>query len=54
MKFAWCRNVTDLTARNSSQHKEVDLNEYHEMLVAEEVDTESECPEVELICEDWD
>jgi hypothetical protein len=37
MKFAWCRNVTDLTVWNSSQLEEVDLNEYHEMLEAEEV-----------------
>jgi hypothetical protein len=49
MKFAWHRDITNLTAWNSSQVEEVDLDEYHEMLVAEEVDTESECPEIELI-----
>ncbi|KAH9963071.1 hypothetical protein BJV74DRAFT_890515 [Russula compacta] len=54
MKFAWCRNVTDLTAWNLSQIEEVDLNEYCEMPVADEVVTDSEEPQVELVFEDWD
>jgi hypothetical protein len=49
MKFAWRRDFTDLTAWNSSQLEEVDLDEYHEMLVAKKVDTESECSEIELV-----
>jgi hypothetical protein len=49
MKFAWCRDITDLTAWNLSQLEKVNLDEYQEMLVAEEVDIESECPKIELV-----
>jgi hypothetical protein len=49
MKFAWRRDFTDVTAWNSSQLEKVDLDEYHEMLVAEKVVTESECSEIELV-----
>ena len=49
MKFAWCRDITDLTAWNSSQLEKVNLDKYQEMLVADEVDIESECPKIELV-----
>ena len=40
MKFAWCRDITDLTALNSAQIEEVHLNEcdhdeYQEMFIAD-------------------
>lgn len=54
MKFAWRRNITDVTAWNSSQVEEVDLDEYCEMLEADEAATEFETPEDEIVFEDWD
>jgi L-cysteine desulfidase len=52
MKFAWCRDVVDIAIWNSTQVEEVDIDEYCEMLAADEA--ASEGPEVELISEDWD
>ena len=36
MKFAWRNNIVDLTAWNSGQDDKVDLDEYCEMLGAEQ------------------
>ena len=35
MKFAWCKNITDILAWNSAHVEEVDHKEYSEMLEAE-------------------
>jgi hypothetical protein len=35
MKFAWRKKINDLSASNSAQIEEVDLNEYREMFIAD-------------------
>jgi hypothetical protein len=35
MKFAWHQNVSDLAAWNSELIEKVDLDSYHDMLVAD-------------------
>jgi hAT family C-terminal dimerisation region len=40
MKFAWRKNVNDLATWNSTQIEEVDLDEYSEMLEAEDATVE--------------
>jgi hypothetical protein len=53
MKFAW-RNIVDLAAWNSGQIEEVDLDEYSEMLEADELANDFDKPEDEFIMEDLD
>lgn len=40
MKFAWQQNVTDLAAWNSAQVEEIELDEYSELMEAEELAAE--------------
>lgn len=40
MKFAWRQNVTDLAAWNSAQVEEIELDEYSELMEAEELAAE--------------
>jgi hypothetical protein len=49
MKFAWCNNIVDLAAWNSGQIEEVDLDEYSEMLEADELANDFDKPEDEFI-----
>jgi hAT family C-terminal dimerisation region len=53
MKFAWRNNIVDLAAWNSGQI-EVDLDEYSEMLEADELVNDFDKPEDEFIMEDLD
>jgi hypothetical protein len=54
MKFAWRNNIVDLAAWNSGQIEEVDLDEYSEMLEADELANDFDKPEDEFIMEDLD
>jgi hypothetical protein len=54
MKFAWRNNVVDLAAWNSGQIEEVDLDEYCEMLEADELANDFDKPADEFIMEDSD
>lgn len=40
MKFAWRQNITDLAAWNSAQVEEIELDEYSELMEAEELAAE--------------
>jgi hypothetical protein len=53
LKFAWHKNITNLTAWNMLLEK-VNIDEYCEMLMADEAGTDFEGPQVELVFEDWD
>ena len=42
MKFAWCHSVTDVAAWNLSEIEQVDIEEYKDLLVADELGADSE------------
>ena len=43
MKFAWRHNVVDVAAWNSNEVEQVDLEEYTDLLIADDEHTGFEC-----------
>jgi hypothetical protein len=51
MKFAWRKNISDLATWNSAQVEEVDLDEYRELLEADQWADDFDKPEDETVIE---